>query len=88
MLNRERKNELVQSYKTHAQDTGSVQLQIALLTERINELNKHLKIHAHDNSSKYGLIKLVGQRRSFLRYLERRNKAGYKELITRLGIRG
>lgn len=88
MLNKERKETLTQEYQTHGKDTGSIPLQIALLTERINELNKHFQTHSHDYASKMGLMKLVGQRRRFLRYLQKKNESAYKELIARLQLRG
>jgi small subunit ribosomal protein S15 len=81
------KKEIIKEYQQHAQDTGSIEVQIVSLTERINQLNGHLSKYPHDFSSKHGLIKLVGQRRSFLAYLQRTNAAMYKKLIDRLGLR-
>ena len=81
------KKDTMKEYRQHETDTGSIELQIALLTERINQLNQHLKINSKDFSSKRGLIKLVGQRRSFLAYLQRSQANVYKNLIERLGLR-
>lgn len=84
----ERKAKVIAEYKMHETDTGSMELQVALLTDDINRLNEHFKINPHDFGSKRGLLKKVGQRRSFLNYIERKNSAAkYKELINRLGIR-
>lgn len=81
------KQEIINAYKKHDTDTGSTEVQIALLTERINHLTEHLKEHKHDNHSRMGLFKMVGKRRSLLKYLERTNLEGYRELIQKLGIR-
>lgn len=81
------KQEIINAYKKHDTDTGSTEVQIALLTERINHLTEHLKEHKHDNHSRMGLFKMVGKRRSLLKYLERTNLEGYRELIKKLGIR-
>lgn len=86
-MNLEKKNEIKKQFQTHANDSGSVELQIALMTERINELNKHFTEHAKDNASKTGLMKLVGRRRRFLKYIEEKDAARYKELITLLSLR-
>jgi small subunit ribosomal protein S15 len=83
----EKKATLIAEYRQHATDTGSVELQIALLTDDINRLNEHFKINPHDFGSKRGLLVKVGRRRSFLQYLERNNNSKYKELIVRLGLR-
>ncbi len=88
MLSLEKKKELIHGYRMSDHDTGSIQLQIALLTTRINHLNEHFKKHHHDNASKTGLMKLVGRRRRFLEYIKRKDEEHYKELIERLGIRG
>ncbi|MDA0747592.1 MAG: 30S ribosomal protein S15 [bacterium] len=87
-LSSEKKSELVQAHGTNGQDTGSVEVQIALLTERIQMLTAHSQLHKKDHHSRRGLLKLVGQRRRFLRYLQRTNLTGYRELIGELGIRG
>jgi len=86
-LDKERKTAIVEGYRIHDKDTGSTQLQIALLTERINELTEHLKVHRHDYHSQRGLLKLVGQRRRLLAYLKREDVDGYRDLIARLGLR-
>jgi small subunit ribosomal protein S15 len=83
----ERTQEIRQTYQRHATDTGSPEVQTALLTERINYLTGHFKTHPKDHHSRRGLLKLVGQRRRLLDYLRSRNVARYRELIERLGIR-
>ena len=87
MLSNERKTELIGSYKTHDADTGSPEVQVALLSERINYLTEHFKTHVKDHHSRRGLLKLVGQRRRLLDYLKRKDADRYGELIKRLGIR-
>ena len=87
MFTKDRKTEVIATYKTHDGDTGSPEVQVALLTERINYLNDHFKAHAKDHHSRRGLLKLVGQRRSLLEYLKRKDTDRYAELIKRLGIR-
>jgi small subunit ribosomal protein S15 len=86
-LAKEAKAEIITSYKTHESDTGSPEVQIALLTKRINELTEHFKTHVKDNHSRRGLLKLVSQRRSLLDYLKRRDINRYHDVINRLGIR-
>ena len=81
------KENIIDRYKTHAGDTGSPQVQVALLTQRINELTEHFKTHKKDNHSRRGLLKMVSQRRSLLDYLKRRDIEGYHELIGKLGLR-
>ncbi len=81
------KSAIIKKYKTHDGDTGSVEVQIALLTDRIQRLTEHFKKHSKDFGSKRGLLVLVGQRRKYLRYLERTNENQYKQLIERLGLR-
>ena len=76
-----------QEYALHDQDTGSVEVQVALLTARIKELTEHLKIHKKDHSSRRGLIIMVSKRRRLLDYLSRKNEARYRKLIERLGLR-
>ena len=83
----ERKQELIKEYAIHEGDTGSPEVQIALLTERINELNAHLKIHAKDHHSRRGLLKMVGHRRNLLAYLTKVDINRYREIIKRLEIR-
>ena len=83
----ERTREIRQTYQRHGTDTGSPEVQTALLTERINYLTEHFKTHPKDHHSRRGLLKLVGQRRRLLDYLRSRDVARYRELIERLGIR-
>ena len=87
MLTNDRKSELIGSYRTHDSDTGSPEVQVALLSERISYLTEHFKTHAKDHHSRRGLLKLVGQRRRLLDYLKRKDADRYSELIRRLGIR-
>ncbi len=82
-----RKAELINTYGSKSGDTGSPEVQVALLSERINNLTEHFKTHVKDNHSRRGLLKLVSQRRQILDYLRRNNEKRYKELIERLGIR-
>jgi small subunit ribosomal protein S15 len=82
-----RKAELIKTYAAKAGDTGSPEVQVALLSERINNLTEHFKTHVKDNHSRRGLLKLVSQRRQILDYLHRASEPRYKELIERLGIR-
>jgi small subunit ribosomal protein S15 len=86
-LSKDRKTEVIGTYKTHSADTGSPEVQVALLSERINYLTEHFKAHAKDHHSRRGLLKLVGQRRRLLDYLKRKDTDRYGELIRRLGIR-
>jgi small subunit ribosomal protein S15 len=86
-LNKERKTELIGNYKTHEGDTGSPEVQVAILSERINYLTEHFKVHAKDHHSRRGLLQLVGQRRRLLDYLKRKDTGRYADLIRRLGIR-
>ena len=86
-ITKERKAELLKEYATHEGDTGSPEVQIALLTENINNLNDHFKIHKHDFHSNRGLMKMVGNRRNLLKYLRNKDLNRYRELITRLGLR-
>lgn len=83
----ERKAELIKEYATKPGDTGSPEVQVAVLTERINNLTEHFKDHKKDNHSRRGLLKLVSSRRSLLDYVKRKDEARYGELIKRLGIR-
>lgn len=82
------KQQVIEQYRIHGKDTGSVELQIALLTNRITQINQHLSSFAKDYSSRRGLMKLVGHRRSLLAYLKNKDEAKYSEIIGRLGIRG
>ena len=86
-LTKDRKTEIIGSYKTHDADTGSPEVQVAILSERINYLTEHFKAHAKDHHSRRGLLKLVGQRRRLLDYLKQKDTERYAELIRRLGIR-
>ena len=86
-LTKERKTEIVSDFKLHDSDTGSPEVQIALLSERITGLTEHFKTHKKDHHSRRGLLKLVGHRRRLLDYLKRRDFNRYKEVIGRLGIR-
>jgi small subunit ribosomal protein S15 len=82
-----RKTEVIGKFKTHDGDTGSPEVQVALLSERISYLTEHFKTHAKDHHSRRGLLKLVGQRRRLLDYLKRKNLERYRNLISNLGIR-
>jgi small subunit ribosomal protein S15 len=86
-LNTERKKEVIEDFKTHETDTGSPEVQIALLSERISYLTEHFKTHKKDHHSRRGLLKLVGQRRRLLDYLKRKDVDRYREVIKRLGLR-
>ena len=83
----EQKTAIVTDYKVHDKDTGSPEVQIALLTTRINELTEHLKTHKKDHSSRRGLLKMVGKRNSLLKYLTRIDRTRYQRIISRLGLR-
>ena len=87
MLSKDRKTEVIGSYRTHGSDTGSPEVQVALLSERISYLTEHFKTHAKDHHSRRGLLKLVGQRRRLLDYLKSKSVARYRGLIDTLGIR-
>ncbi|MBA3296491.1 MAG: 30S ribosomal protein S15 [Acidobacteria bacterium] len=86
-FSKDRKTEVIGSYKTHDSDTGSPEVQVALLSERINYLTEHFKTHAKDHHSRRGLLKLVSQRRRLLDYVKGKDLQRYAELIKRLGIR-
>jgi small subunit ribosomal protein S15 len=81
------RSELIEQYQTHEKDTGSPEVQIAILTDRINHLTEHLRTHAKDHHSRRGLLKMVGQRRGLLNYLKKNQLKRYRTLIERLGIR-
>ena len=81
------KNEIISTYATHEGDTGSPEVQIALLTQRINHLNDHLKVHKQDNQSRRGLLKMVGKRRGLLDYLKAKDIERYRAIIEALGLR-
>ena len=86
-MTKERKLEVINTYKKDEKDTGSSEVQIALLTERINELTEHLKIHKKDNHSRRGLLKMVGKRRGLLNYLAKKDVERYRTVVEKLGIR-
>ncbi|ADQ07395.1 ribosomal protein S15 [Caldicellulosiruptor acetigenus I77R1B] len=87
MLTKQQKEEIIKKYQLHESDTGSPEVQIALLTERINRLNEHLQVHKKDFHSRRGLLKMVGQRRKLLNYLKEYDINRYRELIEKLGLR-
>lgn len=81
------KTETIEQYRRHDSDSGSPEVQIALLTQRINHLTEHMRTHRKDFASRRGLLKMVGRRNSLLKYLARKNRQSYQELIKRLGLR-
>ena len=83
----ERKQEIINTFRRDEKDTGSSEVQIALLTERINELTEHLKVHKKDNHSRRGLLKMVGKRRNLLNYLLKEDVTRYREIVKSLGLR-
>lgn len=87
-LTQQRKQELISNYQVHETDTGSSEVQIAMLTERINRLSEHLRANQKDFSSRRGLLKLIGQRKRLLAYVQAEDRQKYQALIERLGIRG
>lgn len=87
MIDQAKKAEIINEYKTKEGDTGSPEVQVAILTFRINDLNEHLKIHKKDHHSRRGLLKMVGQRRNLLNYLKNKDLDRYRDLIARLGLR-
>ncbi|WKV10326.1 30S ribosomal protein S15 [Thermoanaerobacterium sp. CMT5567-10] len=87
MLDKERKNEIIAQNRIHEKDTGSPEVQIALLTERINSLNEHLKVHKKDHHSRRGLLKMVGQRRGLLNYLMKKDMDRYRAIVEKLDLR-
>ncbi len=87
MPQKEKKTDIIAKFQTHEGDTGSAEVQIAILTERINQLTTHMRMHKHDYSTQRGLIMLVGQRRRLLRYLSKYNPKSYKAVIKKLKIR-
>jgi small subunit ribosomal protein S15 len=86
-LTKEAKQELITKHGRSDTDTGSTEVQIAMLTERINQLTEHLRMHKHDHNTRVGLLKLVGKRRRFLNYLQKKDLEGYRALIKELGLR-
>jgi small subunit ribosomal protein S15 len=87
MLATERKTEIIQEHQTHTTDTGSAEVQIAMLTERINHLTQHLRVHRKDHHSRRGLLMMVGQRRRLLAYLNKSDVERYRAIIAKLGLR-
>ena len=87
MITKETKSNIIEKFKTHPTDTGSPEVQIAVLTQRINELNEHLQTHKKDHHSRRGLLTMVGKRRSLLKYLKDNNLEKYRTLIAELGLR-
>ena len=87
MIRKEDKTAVIEANRTHATDTGSPEVQVAILTARIKELTEHLKVHKHDNHSRRGLLKMVGKRRKLLDYLAKKDIERYRALIAKLGIR-
>lgn len=87
MIEKDKKDAVVHQFQLREGDTGSTEVQVALLTERINQLTEHLKTHGHDHHSRRGLLKLVGQRRRLLRYLSSNDTKRYRQLIASLGLR-
>ena len=87
MITKEQKEAIIQEYATKSGDTGSPEVQVAVLTARINDLNEHLKVHKKDHHSRRGLLKMVGKRRNLLNYLKEKDIERYRTLISRLGLR-
>ena len=87
MITSEKKQEIINTYKRDEKDTGSPEVQIALLTERINELTEHLKVHKKDNHSRRGLLMMVGKRRNLLNYLAKKDLNKYREVVEKLNLR-
>ena len=87
-LSKDQKDQVIAKYRKHENDSGSPEVQIALLTERINTLSGHFKTHAKDHHSRRGLLKMVGQRKRLLNYLKKKDLDGYRALIKELGLRG
>lgn len=87
MMLKDQKTAIIEANHTHESDTGSPEVQIAILTERINQLTEHLKVHAQDNHSRRGLYKMIGKRRSLLDYLMKKDIERYRAIIAKLGIR-
>ncbi|MDE5103236.1 MAG: 30S ribosomal protein S15 [Trichodesmium sp. St19_bin2] len=88
VLKQQRKQEIIGEYQTHETDTGSADVQVAMLTEKITKLSAHLRNNKQDYSSQRGLLKMIGKRKRLLTYIQKQNQERYKALITRLGIRG
>ncbi len=88
MIKTQKKKKIIESFKIHDVDTGSAEVQIAILTEQIKQLTRHLKKHAKDNHSRHGLLKMVAKRKKFLDYLKKENEARYKSLLKKLELKG
>lgn len=86
-MDKEKKGAIISEFKTHEGDTGSAEVQVALLTQRINQLSEHLKGHPHDHHTRRGLLRLIGQRRRLLAYVSKGDVKRYRSLITKLGLR-
>src|SRR5699024_2574072 len=86
-ISKERKAEIINEFKMHENDTGSPEVQIAILTDEINNLNEHLRVHKKDHHSRRGLLKMVGKRRNLLNYLRKKDVTRYRNLIEKLGLR-
>lgn len=87
MVKKTQKEKAIKKFQFHENDTGSTEVQVAIISEKINSLTKHLQEHKKDHDSRMGLLKMIGQRRSLLNYLEKRNQERYKKLISSLGLR-
>ena len=87
MIEKEKKATIIEGYRSHETDTGSSEIQVALLTERISQLTEHLRVHRHDYHSQRGLLKLVGKRRKLLASINKKDVSRYRNLIKRLGLR-
>ena len=87
MLQKEVKSEVIAANRTHENDTGSPEVQIAILTKRINDLQEHFKVHKNDHHSRRGLLKMVGQRRNLLNYLQKKDIERYRAIVSKLGLR-
>lgn len=87
-LTQQRKQEIMTEYQVHETDTGSAEVQVAMMTERINRLSAHLKANQKDHASRRGLLTIIGQRKRLLAYIQKKDQQNYKNLIGRLGIRG
>lgn len=87
MLTTQKKEKVIKDFETHAGDTGSPEVQVALWTTRINELTEHLKLHRKDHASRRGLLKMVGKRAALLKYVNKKDPSRYRQIISRLGLR-
>jgi small subunit ribosomal protein S15 len=87
MITKEKKTKIIEDFKTGGNDTGSPEVQVAILSSRINELTEHLKLHKKDHSSRRGLLKMIGNRSSLLKYVKNKDINRYRQIITRLGLR-